>query len=242
MLRRLPISLRFDDEDSDFYFGFIEQKKNDRELSSLILDLLHVYYENEEVRNIVNDYVIQKSPYMQIHEQLERIALEHSRQTVSTNMLNDFTDNARKKISEPPEPVKEEKKEVTEEPLLLAAAMDKLGPMIEQKVTELFSQMVSNSTVNSVPTEVVKGVSQGIEMGLKEEVKNIPIAVPTAPPVVTPSIPSTAIPPVVEKPRMEKPVISKPSVDIEIDTPEVVPTERKPGKPASFGKLIGSVR
>ena len=98
MLRRLPISLRFDDDDSDFYYGFIEQKKNDRELSSLILDLLHVYYENEEVQNIVNDYVIQKSPYMHIHEQLERIALEHSRQSVSTNMLNDYTDNARKKF------------------------------------------------------------------------------------------------------------------------------------------------
>ena len=38
MLRRLPISLRFDDDDSEFYEGFIEEKKNNSELSSLILD------------------------------------------------------------------------------------------------------------------------------------------------------------------------------------------------------------
>lgn len=228
MLRRLPISLRFDDDDSDFYYGFIEQKKNDRELSSLILDLLRVYYENEEVRNIVDDYVIQKSPYMHIHEQLERIALEHSRQSVSTNMLNDFTDNARRQISEPPEPVKEEKKEVQNEPLLLEAAMDKLSPMIEQRVTELVAKMVANSMASQVTPEVVRSASVGIGESIKEEVKSIP-----TPPV---------IPPVVEKPRMEKPKIEKPviakSEEIVIEDEPI----RKPGKPASFGKLLGSVR
>lgn len=224
MLRRLPISLRFDDDDSDFYYGFIEQKKNDRELSSLILDLLHVYYENEEVRNIVDDYVISKSPYMHIHEQLERIALEHSRQSVSTNMLNDFTDNARRKVSDSPEPVKEEKKEVQEEPLLLSAAMDKLGPMIEQRVSELFTKMMSNAVVTP---EIVKNVSEGIEQGIKEEVKSIPTSAPV-------------IPPKIEKPKIEKPVIGQPSADIEIENTEQV--DKKPGKPASFGKLLGSVR
>jgi len=97
MLRRIPVSLRFDDEEnSDFYFGFIEQKKNDRELSQLILDLLHVYYENEMVRGAVDDYVVNKSPYMHIHAELERIALEHSRQRVTTSMLGDFTNNEQK--------------------------------------------------------------------------------------------------------------------------------------------------
>ena len=136
MLRRLPISLRFDDDDSDFYYGFIEQKKNDRELSSLILNLLRVYYENENVRNIVNDYEISKSPYLHIHEQLERIALEHSRQSVSTEILNDFNDNARKKVSEPPEPVKEEKSEVK---------LDTPDQVNAEKIAE-FKEMFSDRT------------------------------------------------------------------------------------------------
>lgn len=228
MLRRLPISLRFDDDDSDFYYGFIEQKKNDRELSSLILDLLRVYYENEEVRNIVDDYVIQKSPYMHIHEQLERIALEHSRQSVSTNMLNDFTDNARRQVSEPPEPVKEEKKEVQSEPLLLEAAMDKLSPMIEQRVSELFAKMMVNAANMPINSEVVKTATVGLEESIREEVKSIP---------ASPVIPS-AEKPKIEKPRIEKPVIAKASEDIIVEEEPI----RKPGKPASFGKLLGSVR
>ena len=228
MLRRLPISLRFDDDDSDFYYGFIEQKKNDRELSSLILDLLRVYDENEEVRNIVDDYVIQKSPYMHIHEQLERIALEHSRQSVSTNMLNDFTDNARRQVSEPPEPVKEEKKEVQSEPLLLEAAMDKLSPMIEQRVSELFAKMMVNAANMPINSEVVKTATVGLEESIREEVKSIP---------ASPVIPS-AEKPKIEKPRIEKPVIAKASEDIIVEEEPI----RKPGKPASFGKLLGSVR
>ncbi len=240
MLRRLPISLRFDDEDSDFYFGFIEQKKNDRELSSLILDLLHVYYENEEVRNIVNDYVIQKSPYMHIHEQLERIALEHSRQTVSTNILNDFTDNARKKVSEPPEPVKEEKPAVTEEPLMLNAAMDKLGPMIEQKVSELFAQMLVNQMVSNSSMASVANV---IDQGIKQQVSNAIISN-----AIEPNIEVKTESPIIDKPVIEKPIIaekpiisSKPAVE-DKPVPSVEDKQNRPTKPASFGKLLGSVR
>lgn len=243
MLRRLPISLRFDDEDSDFYFGFIEQKKNDRELSSLILDLLHVYYENEEVRNIVNDYVIQKSPYMHIHEQLERIALEHSRQSVSANMLNDFTDNARKKVSEPSEPVKEDKPPIKEEPLLLnEAAMDKV---IEQKVAEALGRMMLSGAVMPMQ-DIAKSVTDNVGKTIKEEV-----SIPTAPKVEKPpfvelsmddDIPvfvPKSVPPIAKSvPPVSKSVPTAPKIAVESTDSE----EDRPKKPASFGKLLGSMK
>lgn len=105
MLRRLPISLKFDDEDSDFYNGFIEQKKNDRELSTLILNLLHVYYENESVRQAVDDYILDQSPFMKVHEALERIVLEHNKQRVSTSMLGSYVENEKKSTIEQKEEV-----------------------------------------------------------------------------------------------------------------------------------------
>ena len=253
MLRRLPISLRFDDDDSDFYYGFIEQKKNDRELSTLILNLLHVYYENEEVRNIVNDYVISQSPYLRIHEQLERIALEHSRQTVSADMLSDFNDNARKKISEPPEPVKEDKpEEPVQQPLLLEEAMDKLQPLIDQKVAEAIGRMFMN---NMASQDIAKSISVNVGESLKE---NTSVSAPTIPMTPAPTIPVTptipvaaTIPtkPVVASPVVSEPVVSEPVVSIPkpASAPQSPSVESNNGdggikKPASFAKLVGSMK
>lgn len=243
MLRRLPISLRFDDDDSDFYYGFIEQKKNDRELSTLILNLLRVYYENEEVRNIVNDYVISQSPYMRIHEQLERIALEHSRQTVSADMLSDYNDNAKKKISEPPEPVKNDKpEEPIQQPLLLEQAMDKLQPLIDQKVAEAIGRMFMN---NMVSQDIAKSITANVGESLKE---NTSVSAPTIPvtpaPASAPTIP--VAPTIPTKPVMEEPVVSIPK-SIPQSSPAVETAsnstgENGPKKPASFGKLLSSVR
>lgn len=99
MIRRLPVSLRFDDSDTEFYCEFIEKKKNNRELSTLILDLLHVYHEDEEVQKKVDNYSVNQSPYLHIHEELQRIALEHNRQSISTSMLGDYTENERRRAT-----------------------------------------------------------------------------------------------------------------------------------------------
>lgn len=243
MLRRLPISLRFDDDDSDFYYGFIEQKKNDRELSSLILNLLRVYYENEDVRNIVNDYEISKSPYLHIHEQLERIALEHSRQSVSTEMLNDFNDNARKKVSEPPEPVKEEKsEEKVQQPLLLEEAMDKLQPLIDQKVAEAIGRMFMNN-MNMNSGDIAKSISANVGESIKgnmdghSPVSSAPI-IPASPTIVKPVMNSE---PVVSIPKSIPQ--GAPKMESSVESPaQVAEGDTVPRKPASFGKLLGSMK
>lgn len=214
MLRRIPVSLRFDDDESEFYYGFIEQKKNDRELSSLILDLLHVYFDNEEVKQIVDDYVISKSPYLHIHEQLERIALEHSRQSVSTDILDDFTDNARKKVSEPSEPVEKKPKE-QEDRLMLG--MPEIQNMIKDEITKAFSAYFGNN--NPPSSDIIENVSLNVEESLKK---------------------NTTQKPKIEDIQIMETVEENKKVERKEEVP-VQPVQKRK-KPDSFGKLLSSVK
>ena len=233
MLRRIPVSLRFDDEEnSDFYFGFIEQKKNDRELSQLILDLLHVYYENEMVRGAVDDYVVNKSPYMHIHAELERIALEHSRQRVTTNMLGDFTNNEQKIIEESPQTSngKQEENNSSDKQTLL---------QLTEQVAAL-TKVVAGLTGGNTPNIV----SPITEVSGKEEVK---VETEVSKVVEVPK--SVEIPKVVETPlEIDIPVKTEIKEVLENnivqDAPKVATSEEEPvvKKPASFGKLLKSVK
>lgn len=233
MLRRIPVSLRFDDEEnSDFYFGFIEQKKNDRELSQLILDLLHVYYENEMVRGAVDDYVVNKSPYMHIHAELERIALEHSRQRVTTNMLGDFTNNEQKIIEESPQTSngKQEENNSSDKQTLL---------QLTEQVAAL-TKVVAGLTGGNTPNIV----SPITEVSGKEEVK---VETEVSKVVEVPK--SVEIPKVVETPlEIDIPVKTEikevSENNIVQDAPKVATSEEETvvKKPASFGKLLKSVK
>ena len=233
MLRRIPVSLRFDDEEnSDFYFGFIEQKKNDRELSQLILDLLHVYYENEMVRGAVDDYVVNKSPYMHIHAELERIALEHSRQRVTTNMLGDFTNNEQKIIEESPQTSngKQEENNSSDKQTLL---------QLTEQVAAL-TKVVAGLTGGNTPNIV----SPITEVSGKEEVK---VETEVSKVVEVPK--SVEVPKVVETPlEIDIPVKTEikevSENNIVQDAPKVATSEEETvvKKPASFGKLLKSVK
>ena len=241
MLRRLPVSLRFDDDDTDFYYGFIEPKKNDRELSSLILDLLHVYHENEIVRDIVDEYVTSKSPYLHIHKELERIALEHSRNSVSASILGDFNDNARKKVSEPPEPVRKEE-EVKEEQLMLSEA--KIQEMVQKSVTETLGKMLLGSLNLN---DIGKAVTDNVENQLKEN--NVVVEQPkiVEPPKVVEQPRVVETPKIVEPPKMEVEAPKRTPVPPVVEGVSLPPvresqSQNQVKKPASFSKLMGSMK
>lgn len=224
MLRRLPISLRFDDEDSDFYYGFIEQKKNDRELSTLILDLLRVYYENEIVRNLVDEAIIRKSPYMAIHEELERIAFEHNKQKVSTSMLGDFTENEKKRVSDPPEPVKKEEKQPEDSLLMLPEDTLKELQSLRDEVSQMKDMKKELAEMKKILTSVaIQGNSLEVVESKKNSVIEVKESTPPKIDIETSSLKK------IEKEEIKKPEISK--------------VEKPIGKkPASFGKLLNSVK
>ena len=251
MLRRIPISLRFDDEESNFYYGFIEQKKNDRELSTLILDLLHAYYEDDIIKERLQFYLDGKSPFIHIHNELERIASEHSRHTVMTKMMGDYTANERKKTIEDEPPMEEVRKEETsstESPKLLSesenyeALKKELKEEVKEEFKEEFKQdflreLISQMGLGNLPTNNV--VSEKTETVVDTTVKVEAPKVEDAPKIeITTEI---DIEEKVEKPTVsvsnpvgEAPIVSPPQVS--------VGAEEQVKKPASFGKLLKSVK
>lgn len=185
MLRRLPISLRFDDEDSDFYFGFIEVKKNNRELSSLILNLLHLYYENEEVRNLMDEYLLSKSPYIKIHEEIQRITLEHNRQTVTTSMLGDYTKNEKRNLEHKEEDTKQSKETPKEDVMMLTQAefQNEVKKAVDSVMSEWMKQFKNELTtsvenkesldVGNKENKVVETIKSDIKIPNQEKVQEI---------------------------------------------------------------------
>lgn len=222
MLRRLPISLRFDDDDSEFYEGFIEEKKNNRELSTLILDLLRVYYENEVVREIVENYRIENSPFLKIHAEINRIAMEHSKNTIATNMMGDYTRNEVKKSENSTSENSQQ-----ESPKLIAASEEEMQSRINEGVEKALASILSGDGAH-----ILSEIQNKINISnSQQEVK----------PVI-----ENSVPPVVEVHKEDKVEFSVPTVEsskVE-DTTKVVIDEQdesKPKKPSSFSKLMGSL-
>ena len=252
MLRRIPISLRFDDEESDFYYGFIEQKKNDRELSTLILDLLHAYYEDDTIKERLQFYLDGKSPFIHIHNELERIANEHSRHTVMTKMMGDYTANERKKTieSEPPvsEEVREEKTNTSQEtPKLLLNSEDfkAYKEAVKEEVKEDVMKEVKEDLLKELMTQM--GLTKlSINNTVEEKVEPV---VEVRPKVEVNTAHSVDEKPVVEVVEKSNLPVSKPisieSVGVSSQTApkvETVGAEEQVKKPASFGKLLKSVK
>ncbi len=227
MLRRLPISLRFDDDDSEFYEGFIEEKKNNRELSTLILDLLRVYYENEVVRDIVENYRIENSPFLKIHAEINRIAMEHSKNTISTSMMGDYTRNEVKKT----EPSSENNSQ-QESPKLIPASPEEMQSQIDEGVQKALASILSGDG-GHILSEIQKKLNNGNsqtevkESLVEEKVEKV--------------IPTVVAPPTFEK--TEENDFVKEEVKVENKKEEVISetVENKPKKPSSFSKLMGSL-
>ena len=220
MLRRLPISLRFDDEDADFYYGFIVQKKNDRELSTLILDLLYAYYEEEAIRNLVDTYIFNKNPYIHIQNRLDEITLEHNKQMQSTGMLKDFTANEQKKASEPPKEDKEPDKPNNKEILALTETVERL-------VREIDDLKKGKIEINIEPEKEVITTQEPL---ISQKENNMESEVIEKPVIPKPTIVDSSEP---LQERVEEPVSV---VNLVVEEVEVV------RKPASFGKLLNSVK
>ncbi len=262
MLRRIPISLRFDDEESNFYYGFIEQKKNDRELSTLILDLLHAYYEDDIIKERLQYYLDGKSPFIHIHNELSRIANEHSRHTVMTKMMGDYTANERKKTIEDEPPMEEVRTEETtsstESPKLLSESenYEALKKELKEEVKEEFKEelkqdflreLISQMGLGSLPVNNV--VAEKTETVVQPTVK-----VEEAPKVdVVPKVETASkvdIAPKVETaPKIEitteidmGETVEKPAVSVSSSPQISVGAEEQVKKPASFGKLLKSVK
>lgn len=83
---RIPVSLKVD-IDSDFYKDFILPLREDRRLSDFIEKLLLAYYEDDGIKELVDNRIMASSSASFIREQLERIHMEHLKNIMTTKML-----------------------------------------------------------------------------------------------------------------------------------------------------------
>ncbi len=249
MLRRIPLSLRIEDENSDFYSSFIVAKRNNRELTDLILDLLRLYYDKDEIKLALEEYRSEKNPYAKVQADLQRIAQEHNKYNVAADILSDVSRNEKKKyeenLSKTSEEDEQEKLRLMEESIAV-----KVNEKVEEQVTTIMPKLVelirkevvnsmtgvgsNNGSVMSIVGEVVntahssEGVIPNKSVDMPERHPMVPQNVETVQPVIQPVKPVIVPQPPVMVSEGDK------------ETSDGEPVKRK-RKPASFSKLMGSM-
>ncbi len=93
---RIPISLKVAQD--DFYYDFVLPKKDTKELSSFIHDLMKVYYETEEVRLVVDKYLVSADKITVIRRDLDAIIKEQLANQMETDALVERFETEKEKI------------------------------------------------------------------------------------------------------------------------------------------------
>ena len=149
---RTPISLKFDDDTSSFYVNLIAPLKDNKELSTFTLDLLKLYYENEEVRDALDRYREEHSPINLIQKQITRIAVNHQNNMMTTGMIGDMLSDAKDSFSNKNNTMgssntNSNNSELANKVNELDEKVDKISKMLEQIVSNDKSQNIANANV-----------------------------------------------------------------------------------------------
>ena len=88
---RIPVSLKFDIYE-EFYQDFIHPMRQERRLSDMIVNLLRAYYEDAEIRRLVDTRVLGQEEIDELNREIERISLEHRASILKTDALRFETD------------------------------------------------------------------------------------------------------------------------------------------------------
>lgn len=163
---RTPISLKFDDDTSSFYVMFISRLKENKELTPLIMDLLKLYYENEETREALERYRELNSPFALIQKQISRIATSHQNTMMTTNMLGDMMNDAQSSYAETGSVWVEPKKE---EESGLANKVHEL----DEKVDKIFNMLEKIVTKDEQPSTTVQPSQNGVALITEKSVSNL---------------------------------------------------------------------
>jgi hypothetical protein len=263
---RIPVSLKLDTE-TEFYNDFFLDMRENHTLSSFIVNILTAYYENDDIRIIVDKHLDLLSPFAPILQQLDRINNEHTKAMMVTSMASHSLKNVHSKLSE----------EVNSEGLSLLEK-EELDPELSGRVEKIEKALPDIADkLNTLLLAIQSG-------GFSQNQGTLPISQPTvsisleeAPKVLNneqmlqlPTIPNVT-PQVIELPTINSSENNQPSltdtiiqsspntVSVEIQSesaekvstvPTVISTEQVAEsvaepvrvKPASFGKAAKSIR
>lgn len=88
---RIPLQLRF--ERDDMYMNLIAPARADRSLTTLILQLLTAYYQDETVRDIITKRSMGITDIDILTKQVNRVAQVHNNERILTNILQEDVHN-----------------------------------------------------------------------------------------------------------------------------------------------------
>lgn len=82
---RIPISLKF--EKDEMYLKFIQPARDDRSLTQIITTLLRAYYEDEEVRKLVDARELGEEMIRELNDEIWRIESEHNKSVAQISAI-----------------------------------------------------------------------------------------------------------------------------------------------------------
>lgn len=88
---RIPLSLKV--ELDDMYYDFIEPARRDKSLSKVISNLLRAYFEDSDVRQLVDARVEGQAIIDNLNTEIERITFEHNKSVAETAAMRYETNN-----------------------------------------------------------------------------------------------------------------------------------------------------
>lgn len=73
METRIPVSLKFETED-ELYYSLIEPMRANKKLSPFIVSLLSAYFKNEQIRELIDEFISTNDSVERIRSHIQRIA------------------------------------------------------------------------------------------------------------------------------------------------------------------------
>lgn len=83
---RIPLSIKVDRGES-LYQNLIAPARDEGRLTTLIIELLRAYYDDEVVRNCVDKRMTKTDEFKAVQDQIERMLLEHAKNIAQTQAL-----------------------------------------------------------------------------------------------------------------------------------------------------------
>lgn len=132
---RIPVSLAFE-KNSDFYQEFILDLKDQRQLSTLIVDLLYAYYQDKDLKSIMDVVITSDDPMSAVRDQISRVKMEHNKNMMTTSMLHQHTKDSLEDVESQMQGTSPEHTDNSSPHLLEAGASQHSTPVVEEKLSD----------------------------------------------------------------------------------------------------------
>ena len=149
---RIPLSLKV--EKDELYFNLIQPARQDKSLTRLILVVLRAYYEDDEIRRLVDTRTSGSEILKSLNEEIDKVNMEHNKSVAQVNALK--FDTAKLSDAEFVEVYSDKDAGNNAEPNLLTnSTMTSILNMLSN-LTDKVDMLMANQNKTNTETQTVK--------------------------------------------------------------------------------------